>query len=362
MRTEFAMGEADFNERKARFHERHLRGAKRAQKRKDNLEKKRRRLGLAPTNEPPAELTSGAREAPHRVARVARTEIEVLSPGGNTSTAKLSRRAIDGGGVVVGDEVWFDERGLIGGHLERRTLLERRAPGRQRKTKLLAANVDKGLVVLAPRESGLALGFLDRAAAALRGGGIEPVVVVTKIDLIESERARDVVLGDLTAWRRGGGPVFAVDSLSGEGVDGLREAIRSSVSVLVGHSGVGKSTLVNALDPGAGQRTGAVRERDGRGRQTTTESRLVPFLGSGALVDTPGVRLLVPDVRDPLALLESIPELTAYVGTCAFGDCTHGGERGCAISEAAETNAEVAAGLARWRRLVDSVMDEREAR
>ena len=317
------MGEADFNERKARVHARHLRGAKRAQKRKDNLAKKKERLGLTAENEVTVEHQHEfeASDAPHRVSSVARTEIAVLAPDGDERTVRLSRRAIDSGGVVVGDEVWFDKRGLVGGYFERRTLLERRSPGRRHKTKLLAANVDVGLVVLAPRERGLALGFLDRAAAALRGGGIEPVVVVTKMGLVESDGERDVLLGDLAAWRRNGGQVFAVDSLSGEGIDELREVIRSSVSVLLGHSGVGKSTLVNALDPGADQVTGAVREDDGRGRHTTTASRLIRFLESGALVDTPGIRMLVPEVRDPTALMASVPELAEYVGACAFGDC-----------------------------------------
>ena len=199
---------------------------------------------------------------------------------------------------------------------------------------------------------------MDRAAAALRNGGIEPLVVVTKIGLVESDEECDRLLGDLAAWQRVGGRMFTVDSLSGEGIDALRDAIQSQVSVLLGHSGAGKSTLVNALDPGAGQLTGAVRDDDGRGRHTTTASRLIPFLETGGLVDTPGIRMLVPEVRDPAALMASVPELVEYVGACTFNDCTHDGESGCAILAAAESNAEVAAGLVRWRRLVESVIDE----
>lgn len=351
------MSDADFNERKARTVDRHLKGADRAKRRKDNEVKKKRRTGRMDETDDVGEPENGLDEpaAEPRIAEVARTEVKVLHPDGTLESAQLARRLIDSGGVVVGDEVWFDKRGLVAGRAERRTLLQRRSPGQRHKTKILAANVDLGLVVLSPRSKGLALGFLDRAAAAFRDGGIEPIAVVTKLDLVESPSARQTLLADLDPWTRAGHRAFAVGSLTGEGVPELKQALRSSVSVFFGLSGVGKSTLVNALDPDAGQSTGEVREEDGRGRHTTTSSRLIPFMDGGALVDTPGIRVLVPDVHDLASQIETIPELQPLVGACRYNDCAHAGEVGCAITAAAETNPEVAAGLVRWRRLLESL-------
>lgn len=129
------------------------------------------------------------------------------------------------------------------------------------------------------------------------------------------------------------------------------------VAVALGHSGVGKSTLVNALDPDAEQATGAVREQDGRGRHTTTSSRLLPFAG-GALVDTPGLRELAPFVEDVDSLMATIPELAPLTGQCRYADCAHAGEPGCAVEAAAAADPSVARALARFRRLVASLSPE----
>jgi ribosome small subunit-dependent GTPase A len=212
-------------------------------------------------------------------------------------------------------------------------------PGGDSRVKLLAANVDVGLVVLAPRENGPSLGFLERATAALRAGDIEPIVVVTKCDLLDEAGRRSIETALSLARPRRPGALRG--GVRGRRPRSARAALSGRVAVVIGHSGVGKSTLLNALDPAAARVVGAVRSADGRGRHTTTASRLVPFRAQpegpwGALVDTPGLRQLVPTGRRFGTYRGRTAELAPYLGRCRFRDCAHGRGARCALTEAAE--------------------------
>ena len=389
------------DERKDRTVARHLRGAKKFEQRREHLAEKKRRGGprshkpvrageeevdgVGSDDEdddsgevvrgrevharstavtPPSSTPSPAVIA--RVVEVARTEVRVMLPDGRERAARVAPRVLAAGGLVVGDEVRLD--GPKGGaaddarvmeRLARRTLLARRDPGNNRSSKVLAANVDVGVVVLAPRADGLSLGFLERALAAFEAGGLSPLIVVTKVDLLDAATQRELE-SSLEPWVQAGVPVHLVGAPTGVGLAPLREALAGRVTVLLGHSGVGKSTLVNALDPAAARPVGDVREQDGRGRHTTTASRLVPFRPIpdgplGALVDTPGVRQLVPDGADVARLAEGLPELAPHLGRCRFRDCAHAGEPGCAVALAAADDPRVRGALARLVRLVSSL-------
>ncbi len=379
------MDQSDKDRTKAR----HLRGMAKFEQRRDNLAERRKRGTKRPSRmkdeddfedgdydyeqsystgrSSGSHLDSGSARAldatPNaRVSAVARTQVHVLmdasagQDGGEERVVRLTPRILAVGGLVVGDEVEVVSADRVVARGERRTVLQRRAPGQSKQHKVLAANVDIGLVVLAPRADGLSLGFVDRAIVALRSGDIEPVIVVTKMDLVgDEERAR--LIHQLSPWMDAGIGQHFISSPTGEGIPGLRAALEGRVAVVLGHSGVGKSTLVNALDPEATQLTGATREEDARGRHTTTSSRLIPWAG-GALVDTPGIRQLAPDVEDIEPLARSIPELAPWLGRCRFTDCAHVGEPGCALEEAAEASEEVRQGLDRLRRLVESQQDD----
>lgn len=377
------MDQSGDDRRKAEQVERHYKQAERHERRKQNLAEKKARGGRRPpgrarvTGDPwdddpeehwddgwqpqraqkrvpgarPPRTIDGTDRA--RVASVARTHVEVLAEDGVLRRAQVAPRVFAGGGLVVGDEVALDGSGRVVARDDRRTLLERRAPGSGRGTKLIAANVDVGLVVIAPRDDGPSLGFIDRSVVALAAGGIEAAIVCTKADLLED--GSDEVRRALAPWEEAGHAVHLVSSVTGTGIEALREELDGRVAVLFGHSGVGKSTLINALDPSAGQLTGAVRASDGRGRHTTTSSRLLPMAGGGALVDTPGVRELVPLPEDLDGIVEAIPELRPLVGRCRYRDCAHGAEPGCALREAGEEDEAVRRALGRLERLLSSL-------
>ncbi len=241
--------------------------------------------------------------------------------------------------VAVGDQVRFVDagggRGLINEILPRRSKLNRRTavpmPGAHGFEQVIVANVDQVIPVFAAANPAPAWHLLDRYLVSAESLGLPVLVCLNKIDLLKE----DGLLETIEMYRHIGYPVLLASAVTGQGVDDLRTALQGRVSVFVGHSGVGKTSLLNALQPGLGQRIGAVSHGSGRGRHTTTSLEMFPLDCSGAVVDTPGIREFgLWDVeQDDLALF--FPEMRPLVGTCKFGlDCLHNEEPGCAIRKA----------------------------
>jgi ribosome biogenesis GTPase len=206
---------------------------------------------------------------------------------------------------------------------------------------LLAANVDLVLCVATPASPPFRPRFLDRCLLEADIAGIPPAIIVNKWDLV----SRDLLSLDLDMeerledFRRVGYPVFRLSARSGEGMDELRDFIAGKFSVLVGQSGVGKSSLVNALVPDLDIRTGPLNEKYDRGNHTTTLSVLLAIPGLSSektlMVDTPGIRRFVPERIPPEDLILYMREFAPLAGKCSYGlSCSHKSEPGCKIMEA----------------------------
>ena len=231
--------------------------------------------------------------------------------------------------------------GVILSRRSRRSLLGRPQPssGKRRGPyedeafeKVIVANMDVLLVVAAVRQPPLSRGLIDRFCIVAERGQMSAVLVINKIDLAAPNES---LLAEL---REGGISLHLCSAATGEGLEGLVEAIRSRRSVLAGPSGVGKSTLVNALVPGADQATREIRAKDQRGRHVTAAATIHPLPGGGLIVDTPGVRELAMDMA-PSELSWYFPELAELGGGCRFRDCSHTHEPGCAVRQAVEDGA-----------------------
>jgi ribosome biogenesis GTPase len=176
--------------------------------------------------------------------------------------------------------------------------------------------------------------MLDRYLAAAESLDLPALICITKLDLVPD--GDEELYAALDEYRRIGYPVVLTSAFTGAGLDELRQALRGRLSVLAGKSGVGKTALLNALEPGLGLRVGAVGLGEvGKGRHTTTQVEMIPLSVGGDLVDTPGVREfgLWDVAEDDLALF--FPEIRPFVGQCKFGlDCQHDEEPGCAIRKA----------------------------
>jgi ribosome biogenesis GTPase len=243
--------------------------------------------------------------------------------------------------IAIGDVVRFhhagDGSGLILEALPRRNHLARRTAGRGSFEQVVAANVDQVIPVFAAANPPPHWNLLDRYLASAESFDLPARVCITKMDLARSPNgAIDAeIQGAVAEYRQIGYPVNLVSTVTGEGMEELREALRGRTSVFVGKSGVGKTSLLNTLQPGLGLRVNAVSQSTGKGNHTTTWLELFALDFGGAVLDTPGVREYgLWDVdRDNLALL--FPEMRPWIGQCRFGlDCQHDEEPGCAVRKA----------------------------
>lgn len=264
---------------------------------------------------------------PHGVVgRVVRQDRGWVQVAGTDGVASARTRADRVGTPVVGDWVILvdDEVAAV---LERRNALRRADPVGEGE-QVLAANLDRVVVVLG-LDRPVKAGRVQRAVAQAWDADAEPIAVLTKSDLVEDAAS---VVADV-ADEHPGLDVIAVSSRTGAGIDELRSLLAGGTVVLLGESGAGKSSLLNALGDDALADIGAVRDADAKGRHTTTRRELHLLEGGGLVVDTPGVRAIglyaVPEAID--AAFRDIEDLAEH---CRFGDCAHGDEPGCSVQAA----------------------------
>lgn len=250
---------------------------------------------------------------------------------------RLKREKWDADLVVVGDEVELapNDRGeaSIESVLPRRTKLSRRHPlsrGRERED-VIAANVDLVLVAVSASKPALRPRFVDRFFAIAEWNRLASALVVTKIDEAEDRPAIDAIVA---LYRQIGHEAILTSARTGEGVEAVASLLEGRTTVIVGPSGAGKSSLVNALEPSLALDVGAIGEQ-GKGKHTTRAAVLHPVRG-GLLVDTPGIRELASFAIPPRELGGCFREVHAVSEGCAFRDCMHVAEPGCAVRAAVE--------------------------
>lgn len=215
----------------------------------------------------------------------------------------------------------------------RRTRLSRPGPdARNHLDIVVAANLDTLVIVASVDRPRFHPRFVDRFLVAAQIGGVVPAIFLNKCDL-------DVEEPDLSTYRRLGVPVMRGSAESGEGMDELRQFLTGKWSAFAGNSGVGKSSLVRSLLPGAVAEVGEVRSKDGRGRHTTTRAQVYRLSDDTRIVDTPGIRELAMHRLSPREVQLYFTEFDAYFGTCRFNDCMHDHEPGCAVAKAVEDGA-----------------------
>lgn len=242
--------------------------------------------------------------------------------------------------LVVGDCVVYEQanenRGTILHRQERESVIGRMRGDSKRfsdaslEHHVIVANVDRAVIVAAAQDPTFHPRFIDRYLVVLQNGGVEPVICLNKSDLTEERHPV------LQSYRELGIPIIETSVMTGQGLEHLKEVIRGRIVVLVGNSGVGKSSLINAILPDADIRVNEVSQKGGRGRHTTSSTNLYKWDDKSYIIDTPGIRSLGIENIDKRSLRYFFPEFEQPMERCKFRDCLHDHEPQCAVKEAVE--------------------------
>ena len=258
---------------------------------------------------------------------------QVLIEGENGEQKRCHMRA-NLGGLVTGDNVVWrignDEHGVVVARNDRSSELRR--PNMYGELKSVAANIDFMVIVVAP-EPHAHRNLIDRYLVAAEMSGIEPVLCLNKTDLINTENQAHFLelVSDYEAIGYG---FIQASSKTETGLDTLKNFLKDKISVFVGQSGVGKSSIISTLLPDEDIRVGALSEQSRKGKHTTTTATLFHFPSGGDLIDSPGIREFGLWHMEEHEVLEGFKEFKPFIGMCKFRDCKHNAEPGCAIKQA----------------------------
>ena len=245
--------------------------------------------------------------------------------------------------VVVGDEVVCEVEGgdcVIVDIAPRRNYVIRRASNLSKESHIIAANVDQALLMVTLRSPETPKEFADRFLVTCEAYKVPATILLSKIDLQDAE-----AVAEFRAVYEGAGyRVLEVSAKEGRGVEEVRELLAGRTTLVSGNSGVGKSTLIQAIDPSLDIRTGEISDSHHKGRHTTTFSTMYPLAEGGAVIDTPGIKGFGLLDIDDAELWHYFPEMMRVAPGCRFYNCTHTHEPGCAVVEA------VKAGEIAWSR------------
>jgi ribosome biogenesis GTPase len=251
--------------------------------------------------------------------------------------------------LAVGDEVETERNSKgelsIVSIAKRRTYLAR-AGGDGKEAQVIAANAERAVIVSSVQEPPFRPGLVDRWALLAYRGGLDPFLVMNKVDLVSRDEAqRSIEEAALPL------PHMLVSAKVGDGMDELGESLRDRTSVFVGHSGVGKSSILRRLIPGIEILTGELSGKSGKGRHTTTSSKLYILPGGGHVIDTPGVRSVSLGVTSTAETASLFPEIRDADG-CRFSSCTHRTEPGCSVLAGVRDGSIPESVYARYRKLL----------
>ena len=238
--------------------------------------------------------------------------------------------------VAVGDLVEYETgeygEAAITAILPRRNYIIRRSPNLSRESHVIAANLDGAMLVVTlfmPRTN---TEFIDRFLVTCEAYGVPASIVLNKIDM--AEKMPEAVEEFEAIYASAGYPVIKISAAQGRGIGELREMLQGKTTLLAGNSGVGKSTLILALEPGSDVRTAPISDYHHKGRHTTTFARMYPLAGGGDIIDTPGIKGFGLLEIEPGEVYRYFPEMLRTAAGCQYYNCTHTHEPGCAVMEA----------------------------
>jgi ribosome biogenesis GTPase len=246
--------------------------------------------------------------------------------------------------VAVGDVVDFDiepeqQTAVITNLHQRKNYIIRKSINLSKQAQVIAANIDQACLVVTLASPRTSLGFIDRFLVTAEAYSIPTILIFNKLDLFSKE-GKEILAEYMAVYEKIGYPCYAVSALNGDNLDTIKGLLTNKTSLFSGHSGVGKSSLINQILPGMELRTGVISDFSDSGKHTTTFAEMFELPFGGKLIDTPGIRELgVIDIEKE-ELGHFFPEMRQRLNTCKYHNCVHVNEPGCAILTALE-NGEI---------------------
>lgn len=243
--------------------------------------------------------------------------------------------------ISVGDKVDFEiesetGKGVIQHIQERKNYIIRKSVNLSKEAHIIAANVDQALIIATVHQPRTSYGFIDRFLCTAEAYNIPAAVLINKSDLNTDKKSKALQEEYVSTYEKVGYRVFIASALDGEGMDELKAWMKYNVTLVSGHSGVGKSTLINSLVPELDLRTSEISEVHSKGTHTTTFAEMFPLNESGYIIDTPGIKEFGMIDMDKYEISHFFPEIFRSSDGCRFNNCLHLNEPGCAVREDVE--------------------------
>lgn len=278
---------------------------------------------------------------------------EVRNADGTVSLCRLRGKIrLDGlrttNPIAVGDKVFYEKENnkdtcVINKIQPRYNVIVRKSVNLSKASHIIAANIDQAILVATIAHPRTSTGFIDRFLVTAEAYHIPVTIVFNKYDLYDEEQ-KEIVNDLINTFEEIGYSSFVVSAVTGYNCDKLRDVMKDKVNLFSGHSGVGKSALVNRLDPNLNVRVGEISEVHEKGKHTTTFSQMFPLDFGGYIIDTPGIKEFGLYDMEKETLAQRFPEMRKLMHECKFTNCTHMHEPHCAIKKAVEDNI-----IADWR-------------
>ncbi len=239
--------------------------------------------------------------------------------------------------VAVGDRVWLhleEGVGMIEDILERKNYIIRKATKLSRQTHIIAANIDQAVIIATLAYPRTSTGFIDRFLVTCEAYSIPAVIVFNKLDLVSGTPSSEKLDQLTKVYEKAGYHCLHTSATEAVNLDQFSNLLRGKISLLGGHSGVGKSALINAIEPGLDLKVQAVSKAHKKGRHTTTFAEMFHLSNTGAIIDTPGIKEFGLVDFEAWELCHYFPEMRNFFNQCRFDNCTHLNEPGCRVKEA----------------------------